>query len=140
MKLKVAPNATGEWRENVQVTVSELELPNDPIIEVVTAEILLDQNDKQLQLDIDLTVKASTDCHHCGEPMVFLLYPTIHLQCIRVENPSNDSGDDDLKFIGLLQTEIDITQDLRDTIVLSTPMRITCCDEDKLDSIITINN
>ncbi|MCX7835551.1 MAG: DUF177 domain-containing protein [bacterium] len=136
MKVKIVPTALGEWKETYQVSIPELELPNDPHFKVVTAEIVYNQTDRRLLMDIQLSVKASTECYHCGEPMTFLIFPYLHLEFYRVENPNRDSGDDDIKFIGLLQTDIDLSQDLRDAIVLSLPMRITCCDEDRMEHIL----
>lgn len=140
MKVKILPSVFGEWKEAYQVSLDELELPEDPQFKVVTAEILFNQVEKRLTMDIQLSVKARTECYHCGEPMTFLVFPTLHLEFYRVENPNRDSGDDDLKFIGLLQTEIDLSQDFRDAIVLAMPMRITCCDDDRMEYILSVGD
>lgn len=128
MKVKIAANSDGEWVFERIVDAASLELPKTPQFTNIDIRVLARQIDRQIKCEIDVSAKAATLCDRCGEPFEFGIDEFLKLRILRVADPDRDSGDDDLKFIGLSQTEIDLTQDIRDLLVLALPMRLTCCE------------
>ena len=129
MKLQIAAGSDGEWVVSRTIPAEELSLPSDPAFTDIFVEIGIEQKDRTVTLDIDVTATVSTECYHCGEPYSFTITPSAQLRCLRVPNPDRDSGDENLKFIGLMETTVDLEQDLRDLLLLELPMRIVCCEK-----------
>jgi uncharacterized metal-binding protein YceD (DUF177 family) len=130
MKLHIVAGTDGEWTTRKTVTPSSLELPSDPAFGDIDVTIVAKQTDRQIRVEIDAEATVSTDCYKCGEPYSFPLSAGMTLRLMRVANPERDSGDDELKFIGLSENDVDLTQDLRDLLALSLPMRLVCCEKD----------
>ena len=128
MKLRVVPGEDGEWTRRETLAADALELASDPLFDEI--EILAQFRQRDRAIDIRLTAQATvkTDCYRCGALFSFRIEPSLALRCVRVTDPYRDSGDDDLKLIGLHQNEIDLTQDVRDMLTLALPMRIVCCE------------
>lgn len=129
MKLQIAAGSDGEWVVTLTPTADELGLPQDPAFTDISVEITVTQRDRQITLDLDAYAAVTTECYHCGEPYTFTINPSLQLRCLRVPNPDRDSGDENLKFIGLMETSIELEQDVRDLLLLELPMRIVCCEQ-----------
>ncbi len=128
MKLQIAPGSDGDWTFQRKVSPASLHLPAEPNFGDVDVTVYVRQVDRQIRLEIEAKSTITTECYRCGETFNYPVDAEMDLRVIRMPDPNRDSGDDDLKFIGLSQADIDIEQDLRDMLLLALPMRMVCCE------------
>jgi uncharacterized protein len=129
VKVHLPAYPVGVHRIREDLTPAELEL--DPeVFRAVHADLILDRHDPYLQFEFRLRADVSLQCDRClvdfttvvetRSPMIYLLGSPTRGEAI---------DDPDLTVVPLHTTELDLTADLRDALILGLPGKRLCTEE-----------
>lgn len=115
----------------VSETVTAAELNLDPIVfaSPITVNLRFDRHDPYLQFKCRATAHAACQCDRCmidyhqridaDSPMLYVLG----------QHPDGDVDDPEIVYLPAGTTDIDLSKDLREFIILAMPGRYLCRDD-----------
>lgn len=110
----------------------ELELNADEFNHPITTDVRLDRHDPYFDFRITLSTFASTECDRCLSECEVVLKAESPLLVVAGKAPDGDPVDDEnIMFVRPGTTDIDLTSDLRDFLILAFSGRHLCGEDCK---------
>ena len=129
MKIKLAGLSDGEHNYDFENNAFEIGLGSDFNTSIFT-NVTLQKNVRQYFLNIECHTTKISSCDRCLENF------DLHIDCsFKMVYSYDDSFSipdfDEVKFLKLHETEIDISDDVRQMILLNIPMKLLCSENCK---------
>jgi uncharacterized protein len=130
LHLPAYPEGIHEIHESVEPR--ELELDTSQFPNPVEANLRLDRHDPYLDFRILLETSASAECDRCLEPIELKLTAKSPMLYVFGHPPKGDDVDDtEIAYIRAGTTELDLSAQLRDLLILAYSGRHLCSDDCK---------
>lgn len=127
VKLHLPSFSPGTHDVAEELRADELELDPSQFAKPILVEIHLDRHDPYFELKVRLTTTAFAECDRClslADVRISLENPLLY---VIGQPPSGDQvDDDDIAYVRAGTTEIDLTKDLRDFLILAYSGRHLC--------------
>jgi uncharacterized protein len=93
----------------------------------VAAKVTLEKSSRQMLLRAGVTSHANFQCDRCLDEFKRHITPTF--QTVYVWNHDDRTDDDDVRVLAMDMNIIDISDDVRDSVVLAVPLKLLCKEE-----------
>jgi len=127
MKIKISGLKNGTYTYEFEGKSESLELI-EPLSGKYSADVVLTKFDDQIILDVSVTCEANFECDRCSTDFkrnVSGEYRMVYL----LRAVENADGDNDVTYLPPDTDKINITNDVRDYLILSIPMKKLCKEE-----------
>ncbi|NTV02759.1 MAG: DUF177 domain-containing protein [Chlorobiaceae bacterium] len=94
----------------------------------ISVRAVVDKNDEQIAVSLETTAKAGLSCDLCLAPVPLELKGTYRTYYIYEQVQGQGEDDEEYRLIDRNTVSIDLTEDVRETLLLSVPMKVTCTD------------
>jgi uncharacterized protein len=131
MKIRLDSIHRGEHQLQHHINPRDLELDEEHFNHPITINMQWDRRDPYIRLRFDLSTHFQSICDRCLEDVDITLETQTNLVIQLRDQVPEDSDDPDFKIISPDDTEIDVTGDIRDAILLAVPIKILCSDRCK---------
>lgn len=131
MEVKLRGLKQGEHTFSVSEPAKKYELDNERFLEKLDLKIFIDVQGKNYYITITTNTKVTFTCDRCLDD--FMQSFEVKTKLIYTENPSLDPEhqQDDMHYLSPGQDTADLTDDIRQNILLNLPMKIVCKDSCK---------
>jgi uncharacterized protein len=126
-KINVLSLKEGEYKSDYAIKPSDLKLDEKIFINVINIDVIVRKNSYQLEIGINFNSKVRLECDRCLDKFNYdcqgkfsLFYKPLLTKTQKINEEQND---DTLRYYLADSKYIDLTNDLRDFIILSIPMR-----------------
>lgn len=127
MKLHLPTYSAGIHEIKEEIAPADLELSSDEFRHVIQASVRLDRHDPYFDLRISLKTTANAECDRCLEPIEVSIVTESPLLYVIGHAPAGDVVDDDnFEYIKPGTTDLDLSADIRDFIILAHSGRHLC--------------
>lgn len=96
----------------------------------IALECRMDKSNHQIILDCTVKGNAEFSCDRCNEEFEMELSNSFQVSCF-FEEKDTDDDEINIKFLTADQDKIDITEEIKDYLLLSIPMKALCDEECK---------
>ena len=125
INLESLKDGSNHWIEKIDP--HDLELAADSFKDSVNVELDVEKRPGKIPVSISAETSGVFICDRCGESFRTKVDGKCYVMFIQRESPLPDELlGDDLRSYRPGQTDIDITIDVRDTLLLSLPYRMLC--------------
>ena len=106
---------------------------NDPAVseagfsDGISVKAVVDKNDDEITVSLETAAKAAPSCDLCLAPVTLELKGTYRIYYIFEQAPGQVENEE-YRLIDSNAVSIDLTEDVRETLLLSVPMKVTCTD------------
>ncbi|NTU68427.1 MAG: DUF177 domain-containing protein [Chlorobiaceae bacterium] len=94
----------------------------------ISVHAIVEKNDDEIAVSMETTAKAALSCDLCLAPVALELKGTYRVYYIYEQAPGQEEAADEYRLIDRNSVSIDLTEDVRETLLLSVPMKATCTD------------
>ena len=131
LSLNIANMAPGHYEENRQASAADLDLrERDEFQAPVTMAIQIDKASDELIVTIDWQTMISGSCDRCAEPLQTPLSDT--LSVVYTYDPQErGEEDEEVLLISESTRQVDLTDHLRQSLILALPLKLLCREECK---------
>jgi len=132
MKINLREIEAGEAEFNFQVSPEEMDLftPEVEFLEVIETRVKVTGSEKQQLLHTSIETKVRCGCSRCLEPVIIPLRAEFKLllkSCGPFAKASGPAAqEEDLVLVADSDTSFDITERVREAIILSLPLKPLC--------------
>ena len=128
MEIKLRGLKQGEHSFFVSEPVKKYELDNEHFSENLDSSILIDVQGRNYYITVTTSTKVKFACDRCLDD--FIRSYKVSTKLIYTENPSLDPEhqQEDLYFLPAGKDTADLTDDIRQNIILNLPMKVVCKD------------
>lgn len=130
MKIQVGGLSEGVHRYRFEAKASDLGLDNG-FTGGITVEATLEKTGNQLYLNADIRTLAAFSCDRCVTPLEKVLTPSYRMYYLWDETAAARYDPSEVQVISAGLNVVDITEDVRQTILLSVPLKILCREDCK---------
>jgi uncharacterized protein len=111
----------------------DLKLDPEVFFAPLQATLKLDRHDPYLQFEFNLDTETRQECDRCLAIFEQPLQVTAPMMYILGKDPAEGAADDDpgLSYIPTTTTDLDVSNDLRDFVILAMPNRNLCSEDCK---------
>jgi len=131
IKIKVSNLSNGFYEYDFEGKISEIEV-SDPFMGNYKTKVGLSKFDSQIILDAKTDIAADLICDRCTKEFHSIItsnYRMIYLFTQKVEHFENDKMD--VVYLHPETDKIDLTEDVRDYVLLAVPMKKLCSENCK---------
>ena len=119
------PRGVHHIRESVEP--AELDLDPAMFVAPIDVNVTLDRHDPYLELDITLQSQVRSECDRCLIEYDWVLSNASPMLYVLGRVPSGEAVDDPgIGYLPVNTTDVDLTQDVRDLIMLAIPGKRLC--------------
>ena len=130
MKLHLPSYSAGIHEIKEEIAPEDLELNPDEFTHVIQSIVRLDRHDPYFDLKVKLETTAAAECDRCLAPCDVNISVENPLLFVIGHAPAGDIVDDDtFLYIKPGTTDLDLSQDLRDFLILAYSGRHLCHEE-----------
>ncbi len=129
MKINISKLSDGEHLYKFIVKPSDLELNNDRFNKPVYVEAIFEKSRRQLFLRATVYTVGRFQCDRCIEDFDMVLENSYRMYYVYSEEESKKYEPDEVVVITPETNEIDISDDVRQMVLLSVPMKLLCYEE-----------
>ncbi len=129
MKINISKLSEGEHFYTFIVKPSDLELESKRFNKPVYVEATLEKSKKQLFLRAIVYTVGRFQCDRCVEDFDMVLENSYRMYYVYSEEDSKKYEQDEVMVITPETNEIDISDDVRQMILLAVPMKLLCYEE-----------
>lgn len=131
MEIKLRGLRQGEHTFFVSEPAKKYELDNERFSEDLDSKIFIDVQGKNYYVTITTSTKVKFVCDRCL--VDFVRSYEVKTKLIYTEDPKLDpesrlAGQEDLCYLSASQDTVDLTDDMRQNILLNLPMKVVCKD------------
>ncbi|MFZ5433685.1 MAG: YceD family protein [Calditrichota bacterium] len=127
MKIRLAAYPPGVHRIIEQIDAADLALDPAVFSNPIYADLLLDRHDPYLQFTFDLQTAVRLECDRCLTGYDFALKVNSPMMYVLGRTSGNQDVDDpEIVYIPMGTTDLDISTDLRDFLILAVPEKKLC--------------
>ena len=130
MKIQIAGLSEGIHHYKFHVASSELDL-GEQFSGESEIDITLDKTPTQILLSSHIRTRARFECDRCVAPFEATLSPSYTMLYVHGGSESAHLERDEFQILGASHTVIDLKDDVRQTILLSVPLKLLCSDSCK---------
>ncbi len=95
----------------------------------IRVEVSAEKSETEITVSIRTSAEADLSCDICLAPVPTKLTGTYRIFYVYNDHAERDTdGNDDYRLLERTAETIDITEDVRETLLLSLPMKVTCTD------------
>jgi uncharacterized protein len=125
MKIHVGGLSEGIHRYRFEVKASELGL-GDNFSKEVAVDAVIEKTGNQLFLSASIATAGTFDCDRCTTQFEAPLSPSYTMHYISKDSDSAQYGPDEVQILLPGESLIDISEDIRQMILLSVPLKLLC--------------
>jgi uncharacterized protein len=129
MKINISKLSEGEHFYTFIVKPSDLELESKRFNKPVYVEATLEKSKKQLSLRAMVYTIGRFQCDRCVEDFDMVLENSYRMYYVYSEEDSKKYEQDEVMVITPETNEIDISDDVRQMVLLAVPMKLLCYEE-----------
>ncbi len=130
-ELKIRISQLSEGTHNYRFVSQPTQLGLDEKFqELIEIDSILDKTQRQLYLKSRISTKIRFECDRCAGECSNNLQAEYGICYVFDESPTGESPDD-IRFIHLGTPYIELTDDIREALVLAVPLKLVCTDECK---------
>lgn len=97
--------------------------------EGISVHVVLDKNEDEISVTLETSATADRSCDLCLTPVRLDLDGTYRITYVYDQRQGDGSEQDgEFRVIDRNTVSIDLTEDVRETLLLSVPMKVTCTD------------
>ena len=131
MKIHLPAYPPGVHRIEETLSAKDLDLDPGTFTGTVRALLVLDRHDPYLQFEFDLSATVRLECDRCLAPYEFELEVKTPMLYVMGRSPADSPDDPEIVYLPAGAADVDITNDLRDFILLAIPSRRLCSEDCK---------
>jgi uncharacterized protein len=125
MKIQVGGLSEGVHRYSFRAPPSELGLAGE-FVDEVAVEVVLEKNSNDLLLKAKISTGGRWECDRCVTPFVIPVSGTYQMYYVREGSGTARVDPTEFQYIPSETSVIDIADDVRQTIMLSVPLKRIC--------------
>jgi len=131
MRIRIKDLAEGIQRQNLQEPASSLGLDEEKLnfTEPVKAKVILQKVADQIVCRLHVATSIKLQCSRCLEPTEATISEDITLLVAFSSTPAQASADPDVKVVPYGVEEVDVSEEVRQTILLAIPGKPLCMDD-----------
>jgi uncharacterized protein len=129
MKINISKLSDGEHNYTFITKPSELEIDERRFNKPVYVEVTLEKSRRQIFLKANVYTVGRFQCDRCVEDFDLVLENTYRMYYVYSEEESKKYEPDEVMVITPETNEIDISDDVRQMVLLSVPMKLLCYEE-----------
>jgi uncharacterized protein len=130
LKIRLPAYPNGVHRIESELDPEELELDTEIFYAPVAIDLSLDRRDPYLKFVFDVTTRVRFSCDRCLAPADTEFTAQGSMLYVLGNKPRGDDVDDpEIAYIPPGVVDLDISSDLRDLIILSTPEQHLCSED-----------
>jgi uncharacterized protein len=130
INIRISGLSNGEHEYHFSVPPADLTLPEE-FDSPVTVDAVLDKSARQMYLRASIAASGTFTCDRCLERFARAVTSQIALFYVYSELDAGSFPADDVRIISPDTMYIDITDDVRQSILLAVPLKMVCTDECK---------
>ncbi len=132
MRIRIASLQEGINRLERSVSAQEIGIDESSFPKGLTAKVILNNGVGRIAADLTISAEGSFQCSSCGDDLSREITGNCKMQFVRREQmlPGEEPGDELRSFL-IGQDELDLSEELRDTLLLSVPIRNLCMEDCK---------
>jgi uncharacterized protein len=92
---------------------------------------IVEKSEREMTVTIETSAVADFTCDICLSPVSKVLAGSFRIYYVYDEHPEkdeDDNGDEEYRILDSNAVSVDITEDVRETVMLSRPMKVSCTD------------
>lgn len=128
LKIRVSGLSEGVHEYHFDANPAELGL-EDGFQHPVSVDARLDKTHRQLYLTASVAVTGRFQCDRCVEEFSRPLVSGYHVFFVYHEADTGTHEEDEVRIINADTTHIDLTDDVRETVLLSIPFKLLCTED-----------
>jgi uncharacterized protein len=129
MRIHLAAYPPGIHRIEKSLDPKDLDLQPELFLSPIEARLVLDRHDPYLQFEFNLAATVRLTCDRCAAPYDSELEVKMPMLYV-IGRAALDSPDDpEIVYLPPGTTEVDVTTDLRDFLLLAVPSRHLCSED-----------
>jgi uncharacterized protein len=125
LKIRVSGLSEGVHEYHFDADPVEIGL-EDRFQHPVSVDAKLDKSNRQLYLTVSVTVTGGFQCDRCVEDFSRLVSSRYQVFYVYDEIDTGRFNADEVRIISIDETHIDLTDDVRETVLLSVPFKLLC--------------
>jgi uncharacterized protein len=129
MKINISRLSDGEHNYTFITKPSELEIDERRFNKPVYVEVTLEKSRRQIFLKANVYTVGRFQCDRCVEDFDLVLENSYRMYYVYSEEESKKYEPDEVMVITPETNEIDISDDVRQMVLLSVPMKLLCYEE-----------
>jgi uncharacterized protein len=129
MKINISKLSDGEHNYTFTTKPSELEIDERRFNKPVYVEVTLEKSRRQIFLKANVYTVGRFQCDRCVEDFDLVLENSYRMYYVYSEEESKKYEPDEVMVITPETNEIDISDDVRQMVLLSVPMKLLCYEE-----------
>ncbi|NTW52474.1 MAG: DUF177 domain-containing protein [Chlorobiaceae bacterium] len=96
----------------------------------ISVKVVVDRTDNEMSVTLTTVAKADLSCDLCLAPITMELHGSyrIYYSYEQAAEQNEDRDEEEYRLIDSNALSIDLTEDARETLLLSVPMKVTCTD------------
>ncbi len=131
-ELKIRITQLSEGTHEYQFTSHPEQLRlGDHFQENVEIDVILDKTQRQLYLRTKISAGGKFECDRCAGDFTESINSSYNICYAYDENPVPNAEDDEIRLIHQGTPYLDLTEDIRQSIMLAVPMKLVCSDDCK---------
>ena len=131
MKIQLRTLSEGEHIITAQFTPAELSFNPDNFSQAVNTSVRVDKRGENFYIKIKAETSGSFNCDRCLADIDKKLYGDITLIYTEDEHLWGDGADDDIRLVPRTGDEINLSDDIRDAVLLTIPTKQICSEDCK---------
>ena len=125
MRIQVGSLSEGTHEYRFRADAGDIQLGEEFSGEV-TVEATIQKTGHQLALKAQITARGSFSCDRCTAPFTLSLTPEYRMFYVTDQNDAENLDPSEVQVIPVGLPIIDLTDDVRQTVLLSVPLKLLC--------------
>jgi len=93
----------------------------------ISVRVVVERNENEISVSLETAASAELACDICLAPVTIELEGSFRVSYIYEQEPGQEEDDsEEYRLIDRNAVSIDLTEDVRETLLLSVPMKVTC--------------
>lgn len=130
IEIRIAGLSNGIHEYSFTCTAQEFDDPSltaPPFSGTIAVKVVAEKTDTEVVTDIETTVAAELNCDICLDPVHRQLTGRFRIFFIFGSPDGTEREcDEEYRILAPATTDIDLTEDVRETLLLSLPVKVTC--------------
>jgi len=130
IKIRISGLSSGVHEYHFDVEPADLALP-EGFLAPITADVIVDKDTRQIYVRAKLSASSEFICDRCLEPLESTLPSELSLVFVYDEMETGKFTEDEVRIIAHETPYIDLTEDARQAVLLSVPLKLLCREDCK---------
>jgi uncharacterized protein len=130
IKIRISGLSNGVHEYHLTAQPSDMGL-DDAFRKPVSLEVSLEKSSRQIYLKAEILVEGSFTCDRCLEGFEKAISGKMSIVYVFSQDETERNGEEEVRIISPETTSLDLTEDARQAIMLSVPLKLLCSDDCK---------